>query len=251
MNQSRLNRKVIAVSAILFTSGSLAGFLISGVSASSMVADVSQISSDTIANDEPVTVQSLDEALLAMKLALEDVQANLNHTTRRIDKASLNSARKKLLVTIKALEWQRNNLIENKTKLGQIEEKVKENHLTVEETRQAIKQQVEEHLNAQTEDLAGARDQILAELERTREELADEIEQLQMSIEEQNEMRVDRLNALREAEMTIADMEKQHLSAIQFAEEQLKRTRQKLEHKLQEQSALNDKFKHYSRSAEN
>lgn len=251
MNQSYLNKEVISVSALLFLSGLSAEFLVSDVNASSLISNTTQTNSNTVTSDEAVTVQSLDEALLTMKLALEDVQANLSHTTRRIEKASLNSARKKLLGTIKALEWQRNNLIRNQAKLDQIEDKVKESSLTVEASRQVIKQQVEEHLNAQTEGLSGARDQILAELEQTREELANEIEQLQTAIEDQDEVRVDRLRALREAELTIADMEKRHLSAIQSAEAELKKTRERLEHKLQEQSALNDKFRHYSRSSEN
>lgn len=251
MNQIRLHKEVKAISALVLMSGSFGGFLVSDVKASSLISDVSQVSAVNTVNNETVTVESLDEALLAMKLTLEEVQANLSHTTRRIEKASLTSARKKLQSTIKALEWQRNNLIENKTKLDSIEDKVKENQLTVEANHLAIKRQVEERLNAQTQGLSGAKDQILAELEQTREELANEIEQLQMAIEDQGEIRADRLRALREAEMTIADMEKQHLSVIQSAEEELRKTRERLEHKLQEQSALNDKFKYYSRDSEN
>ena len=228
----------------------LTGSLISNAHASSEKKITKDQSAESI-HDGSLSVKTLDDALVSMRQALDDVQANLDHTQRRIEKASLNAARKKLQGTIKALEWQRNNLVENRTKLSRIEDSVEEKRANVEVTRQTIHQQVVEQLNAQKEGISGARKQILAELEQTREELADEIEQLQTSIEDQDDIRADRLRALRDAEMTIADMEKHHLSAIESVEQELKRTRQRLEQKIQEQAAINDKFKYYSRRTEN
>lgn len=206
----------------------------------------------TPVSDQHKSIAAIDIALEESRVALDDLEANLQHTPRRIDRASLKVAKKRLLGTIKALEWQRRNMLENNSKLNAMKASVDQKRTYVEAKRLAIEQEVVGKIVEKKEELGAVRQNLLTELEQTREVIAVEIQQLQTTINEYQSNRNNmRLKALREAELAVSEMEQRHLSAIDATEAELKKVREKLEHKLKEQAALDDRFKLYSGSLNN
>ena len=99
-------------SVFLTTASACALFFVFQTAQADTIVDQQVDAKPVISMDEGgLSIAALDIALEEVKLALEDVELNLNHTARRIEKASLKSARSKLIDTTKALEWQRKNLM--------------------------------------------------------------------------------------------------------------------------------------------
>lgn len=195
-----------------------------------------------------LSLEAIELALAESKEALEEVEDNLQHTPRRIDKASLKAAKKKLIGTIRALEWQRTNLVNNQSRLFEIKADAEEKRVIVESQRRAIERQVVEEIVSKKQELEILRQQVLRELEQTREELAIEIQRLQTAINSyRSNQHAERLRALRSAELAISEMEQQHLSAIEATEAEIKKVQNELNDKLRKQSEIEDKFKLYSR----